>query len=37
MIRSLTAAIPEDGSFTLFGDVAQQIYGQARRHGQTLV
>ena len=28
MIRSLAAAIPEDGSLTFFGDVAQQIYGQ---------
>jgi hypothetical protein len=28
MIRSLVAAIPEDGSLTLFGDVAQQIYGR---------
>ena len=28
MIRSLVAAIPEDGSLTFFGDVAQQIYGQ---------
>jgi len=28
MIRSLGAAIPEDGSLTLFGDVAQQIYGR---------
>lgn len=28
MIRSLAAAIPEDGSFSFFGDVAQQIYGQ---------
>jgi superfamily I DNA/RNA helicase len=28
MIRSLAAAIPEDGSLTLFGDVAQQIYGR---------
>lgn len=28
MIRSLTAAIPEDGSLSFFGDVAQQIYGQ---------
>jgi superfamily I DNA/RNA helicase len=27
-IRSLAAAIPEDGSLTLFGDYAQQIYGQ---------
>lgn len=28
MIRSLSAAIPSDGSLTFFGDVAQQIYGQ---------
>lgn len=28
MIRSLACAIPEDGSLTFFGDVAQQIYGQ---------
>lgn len=28
MIRSLVSAIPEDGSLTFFGDVAQQIYGQ---------
>ncbi len=28
MIRSLVFAIPEDGSLTFFGDVAQQIYGQ---------
>lgn len=27
MIRSLAAAIPENGSLTFFGDVAQQIYG----------
>ena len=27
MIKSLIKAIPEDGSFTFFGDVAQQIYG----------
>jgi superfamily I DNA/RNA helicase len=27
MIRSLTKAIPIDGSLTFFGDVAQQIYG----------
>lgn len=27
MIRSLTKAIPADGSLTFFGDVAQQIYG----------
>ncbi|MCI0383654.1 UvrD-helicase domain-containing protein [Streptomyces sp. CNQ085] len=27
MIRSLTAAIPDDGSLTFFGDYAQQIYG----------
>ncbi|MBV6624516.1 MAG: DEAD/DEAH box helicase [Rivularia sp. (in: Bacteria)] len=27
MIRSLAKAIPEDGSLTFFGDVAQQIYG----------
>lgn len=28
MIRSLALAIPSDGSLTLFGDVAQQIYGR---------
>jgi superfamily I DNA/RNA helicase len=28
MVRSLAAALPADGSLTLFGDVAQQIYGQ---------
>jgi superfamily I DNA/RNA helicase len=28
MIRSLAAAIPEAGSLSFFGDVAQQIYGQ---------
>ncbi|MCK9595109.1 MAG: AAA family ATPase [Candidatus Omnitrophica bacterium] len=28
MLRSLAAAIPKDGSLTLFGDMAQQIYGQ---------
>lgn len=27
MIRSLAAAIPDDGSLTFFGDYAQQIYG----------
>ena len=27
MLRSLTEATPPDGSFTFFGDVAQQIYG----------
>lgn len=27
MIKSLVSAVPEDGSFTFFGDVAQQIYG----------
>lgn len=27
MIRSLAAAVPEDGSLTFFGDMAQQIYG----------
>ena len=27
MIRSLVAAIPENGSLTFFGDMAQQIYG----------
>ncbi|HEX9732681.1 MAG TPA: 3'-5' exonuclease [Thermoanaerobaculia bacterium] len=27
MLRSLAAAIPPDGSLTLFGDMAQQIYG----------
>lgn len=29
MIRSLASAIPDDGSLTFFGDVAQQIYGHA--------
>jgi superfamily I DNA/RNA helicase len=28
MLRSLSNAIPSDGSLTFFGDVAQQIYGQ---------
>jgi superfamily I DNA/RNA helicase len=28
MIRSLAAAVPENGSVTFFGDMAQQIYGQ---------
>lgn len=28
MVRSLALAVPEDGSVTLFGDVAQQIYGR---------
>jgi len=28
MIRSLSGAIPADGSLTLFGDMAQQIYGR---------
>ena len=28
MIRSLALAIPEDGSLTMFADVAQQIYGR---------
>lgn len=27
MLKSLVKAIPEDGTFTFFGDVAQQIYG----------
>ncbi len=27
MIRSLAASVPDDGSLTFFGDVAQQIYG----------
>ncbi len=27
MLRSLAAAIPQDGSLTFFGDIAQQIYG----------
>lgn len=27
MLRSLAAIIPEDGSLTFFGDIAQQIYG----------
>lgn len=30
MIRSLTKAIPVDGSITFFGDVAQRIYGHGR-------
>ncbi|WP_082751452.1 3'-5' exonuclease [Burkholderia sp. MSMB1459WGS] len=30
MIRSLTKAIPADGSITFFGDVAQRIYGHGR-------
>ena len=29
MIRSLALAIPDDGSLSFFGDVAQQIYGRA--------
>lgn len=28
MIKSLTMAVPQDGSVTFFGDVAQQIFGQ---------
>jgi superfamily I DNA/RNA helicase len=28
MLRSLAAAIPEDGSLSFFGDMAQQIYGR---------
>ena len=28
MLRSLTALVPEDGSLTFFGDMAQQIYGR---------
>mgnify|MGYP000885108352 CR=1 FL=1 len=28
MLRSLVAAVPDNGSLTFFGDVAQQIYGQ---------
>ena len=28
MMRSLAGAVPEDGSVTFFGDMAQQIYGQ---------
>lgn len=28
MLRSLVRAVPEDGSLTFFGDVAQQIYGR---------
>ena len=28
MIRSLAAAVPQEGSLTFFGDIAQQIYGQ---------
>ena len=27
MLRSLTLAVPRDGSLTFFGDIAQQIYG----------
>lgn len=30
MIRSLTKAVPADGSVTFFGDVAQRIYGHGR-------
>jgi superfamily I DNA/RNA helicase len=30
MIRSLTKAVPPDGSVTFFGDVAQRIYGHGR-------
>ncbi|AGH86292.1 3'-5' exonuclease [Ralstonia pseudosolanacearum] len=30
MIRSLTKAVPPDGSITFFGDVAQRIYGHGR-------
>jgi superfamily I DNA/RNA helicase len=29
MLRAMALAIPEDGSLTFFGDVAQQIYGRA--------
>ena len=29
MLRALVKAIPPDGSFTFFGDIAQQIYGNA--------
>jgi len=28
MLRSLVAAVPDNGSLTFFGDVAQEIYGQ---------
>lgn len=35
MIRSLVAAVPEDGSLTFFGDYAQQIYG-SRMSWQSL-
>ena len=28
MLRSLAAAVPDSGSLTFFGDIAQQIYGQ---------
>ena len=45
MLRSLVAAIPEDGSLTFFGDMAQQIYGnrlswraagcRSRRYGNS--
>ena len=39
MLRSLVAAIPDEGSLTFFGDVAQQIYGQRmswRSAGMTI-
>ena len=29
MLRALVKAVPPDGSFTFFGDIAQQIYGNA--------
>jgi superfamily I DNA/RNA helicase len=29
MLKSLVHAVPTDGTFTFFGDVAQQIYGNA--------
>jgi superfamily I DNA/RNA helicase len=35
MIKSLVEAIPEDGSFTFFGDVAQQIYGNRMSWKET--
>lgn len=35
MIKSLVKAIPGDGSFTFFGDVAQQIYGNRMSWKET--
>ena len=37
MIKSLVKAIPCDGSFTFFGDVAQQIYGNRREYPKVCV